>query len=114
MSSRRFLGFLDNRYFDLILGVATAMFGGGAEKIPENADLNNYTTVGAYRAPNSTTAQSISHRPGSSAFLLWYISPFNLAADRANYGVQIAFGHLIGIMYRTHSSEGSWGSWTSI
>lgn len=97
-----------------VLGVTRAMFGDGAEKIPENADLNNYTTPGAYRAPNSTTAQSISHRPGGTAFQLWYISPFNVASDRAKYGVQIAFGHLIGIMYRIQSSEGSWNSWTSI
>ena len=97
-----------------VLGVATAMFGSGATSIPANSDLNDYTTVGAYRAPNSTIAQSISHRPGTSAFLIWYISPYNVAADRANYGVQIAFGHLIGIMYRIQSSEGSWSSWTSI
>lgn len=97
-----------------MLGVKTAMFGSGATSIPANSDLNNYTTPGAYRAPNSTTASSLTNKPGSTAFTLWYISPYNVKGDWENYGIQIAFGHLIGIKYRTHTSEGSWGSWTSI
>lgn len=97
-----------------LLGVRTAIFGNGSPLLPENADLNDYTTPGAWRCPNSTTAGTISNRPNKSAFQLWYISPFNTQADRANYGVQIAFGHLFGIMYRQHSSEGIWGNWTSV
>jgi hypothetical protein len=90
------------------------MFGGGAEKIIENSDLNNYTTPGAYRAPNAATAQSLSHRPDDYAFQLWYISPFNTAADRSKYGVQIAIGAGFGIKYRIHESENSWGAWVSL
>ena len=98
----------------IILGVRTAIFGNSATSIPENADLNDYTTPGAYRCPNATTAGTITNRPNKSAFQLWYVSPFNTQVDRANYGVQIAFGHLFGIMYRRHSSEGVWGDWTSV
>lgn len=96
------------------LGVKTAILGNGATSISENADLNDYTTPGAYRCPNATTAGTITNRPHKSAFQLWYVSPFNTQADRVNYGVQIAVGHLFGIMYRLHAGEGNWGNWTSV
>ena len=87
-------------------------------EIPENADLNDYTTVGVYQCLLTATAQTISNTPYSdiqrTAFKL-----IVLALRKSENVMQIFIPYISNhygmagkIAYRTY--ENSWGQWNHI
>ena len=94
-----------------MLGVGKHIFGVGATTIPSGADLNNYTTPGAYRCADSTISVTLLNNPTNSAFMLWCISPY--VSGLATYGIQILFNHLgIRVRYKTNAS--TWSEWKTV
>ena len=82
----------------------------GGTKIPQNADLNTYTTVGNYYIALDADAQTISNRPVSTAGRLFVIESF----DSSNYKIQLYYQRAIamGVWQRSTSNNGSsWGDW---
>ena len=88
--------------------------GAGGSLIPENDDLNNYTTVGVYKTTSAAITASLSNAPGIGAFTLFYISPFSNATLRADSGVQIAIGFKFGIKIRKRNGSAFDSAWTTL
>ena len=78
--------------------------------IPENSDLNNYTTAGNYYVSNSNSATTIANTPFKNAGyrLICQIGYTN----NSSYMYQIAFGTNGNIKFRCYSTS-AWGDWTS-
>ena len=76
--------------------------------IPENSDLNDYTTAGTYRATSSTTSATLSNCPvSSSAFKLFVIE---VGYGNFNYGMQIILG-IARAMYVRNKTANGWTAW---
>ena len=88
--------------------------GVGGTLIPENEDLDNYTTAGVYKTTSASITASLSHAPGVGAFTLFYISPFSTAALRADSGVQIAIGFKFGVKIRKRNGGAFDSAWTTL
>ena len=78
--------------------------------IPENSDLNNYTTAGNYYVSNSNSATTIANTPFKNAGyrLICQIGYTN----NSSYMYQIAFGTSGNIKFRCYSTS-AWGDWIS-
>lgn len=90
---------------DLVWGTGT--------NIPENADLNDYTTPGVYHCSSSTTAQTLSNTPHTTTNFKLIVCTVG-SSDTANYIFQIiltsssANGHDV-ITRNLHG--GTWHEW---
>jgi len=76
-----------------------------SKAIPENSDLNTYTTPGTYFCPNTTTAATLSNCPANAGFSLIVL------LKSANYRTQFINSGTC-IYVRQQSSSG-WGPWYS-
>lgn len=79
-----------------------------AESIPENSDLNNYTTVGNYKVTSGATAETIANMP--------YQTSGRLAVMQSSYtGVimqfYIANSSISLMIYYRMQASGTWGNW---
>ena len=82
------------------------VFGIGAD-IPENSDLNNYTTIGIYRCARSSTAQTLSNCPTNQAFKL----EVRITAAETRLSQVIYSNSTIPEVYvRTYTTNG-WSLW---
>ncbi len=79
--------------------------------IPENSDLNDYTTAGNYYVGNSTSATTIANTPFTSAGYR-LICQIGYTTNNSSYMYQIAFGTNGNIKFRCRSTS-AWGDWTS-
>ena len=73
--------------------------------IPENADLNNYTTPGTYQAPNDATGKTIKNTPYRFAFKL-IVENFAYL-----YFVQRVFGQGKDQLWQRVKADGVWSDW---
>ena len=82
--------------------------------IPEDADLNNYTTPGVYRASTAAIAGSLANGPVySSAGFRLMVS----ANSHSSTGViQMAFYNTTGnyVYYRIMNNSGTWSPWANL
>lgn len=79
--------------------------------IPENSDLNNYTTAGNYYVANSTSATTITNTPFTSAGYR-LICQIGYTTNNSSYMYQIAFGTNGNIKFRCYGTS-TWGDWIS-
>lgn len=79
--------------------------------IPENSDLNNYTTAGNYYVANSTSATTIANSPFTSAGYR-LICQIGYTTNNSSYMYQIAFGTNGNIKFRCYGTS-AWGDWIS-
>ena len=82
----------------------------GGTEIPENSDLNTYTTPGTYYSPNNTRTSTLTNAPSVSA-------GFKLFVDgnySSSYVHQYAITATTQIMHRQRKSNGTWSDWAKI
>lgn len=79
--------------------------------IPDNSDLNDYTTAGNYYVANSSSATTIANTPFTSAGYR-LICQIGYTSNNSSYMYQIAFGTNGNIKFRCYSTS-AWGDWTS-
>jgi beta-lactamase superfamily II metal-dependent hydrolase len=80
-------------------------------EIPQNADLNEYTTPGIYYSNNSTITQSLSNCPVTSGgFKL--IVEYNQASNRIVHTIKVNDGTRSLSYVRTYVD--SWGEWAKV
>lgn len=75
--------------------------------IPENADLNNYTTPGTYQAPNDATGETIKNTPYKFAFKL-------IVENFAYYKVQRVQGQGSDELWQRTYTNNGWTNWVQI
>lgn len=81
-----------------------------ATTIPDNADLNTYTTVGEYRALASASASTLSNCPYTGSGFKMYV----MQTSSAQQYVQLIIGYR-GIYVRTgQGSSVTWYNWTKL
>ena len=94
------------------LGVFSNQTGSlSGDVIPENADLNDYTTPGVYISTSSTVSKTLDHTPTTT-------SGFKLFVDgsyHSNYIRQFAFtaGTYL-LTHRVRKANGTWTEWAHI
>lgn len=79
--------------------------------IPDNSDLNDYTTAGNYYVSNSNSATTIANTPFTSAGYR-LICQIGYTTNNSSYMYQIAFGTKGNIKFRCYSTS-AWGDWIS-
>ncbi len=75
--------------------------------IPENADLNNYTTPGTYQAPNDPTGKTIKNTPYNYAFKL-------IVENFSSYLIQRVFGQGKDQLWQRVKTGGTWSDWVKL
>lgn len=86
----------------------SGIYGGLGTPIPENSDLDDYTTPGVYRCVNGATAQTLTNCPTTVGFRLEVRYTINTSRM-----MQIIFGSATDqLFFRAYT--GSWSDWKKI
>ena len=78
--------------------------------IPNNANLNNYTTPGTYRSTGSTVSTTLSNCPVSNSAFKLFVIEIGYGAFNS-YGMQLILGIGRAIYVRNKISGGGWTAW---
>lgn len=82
------------------------------EVIPDNSNINTYTTVGTYYVQNTTHASTMSNVPFNSGFIMYVIRTVD---SLDSYKVQAALSWRGIIKTRYTSDSGStWSDWSEV
>ena len=94
-------------------GVVNYVYGSAANTIPENADLNSYTSPGSYRCTSNAIAATLKHCPTANGFRMEVMS--TIASAATGYQIQTIYpNNDLGKFYmrrRGSASSGTWSNW---
>ena len=94
-------------------GVVNYTYGAASDIIPSGANLNSYTTPGAYRCETNTIAQSLTNCPTSNGFRMEVMS--TIASEATGYQIQTIYPNNANgeffMRRRGSASSGTWSSW---
>lgn len=79
--------------------------------IPNNADLNNYTTAGTYRATSSSVSATLSNCPVSNFAIKLFV--IETGYGSSNYCMQIIVAGARSLYFRTRTTS-AWTVWGKI
>lgn len=91
-------------------GAESAFLLNGMTQIPDNSDLNSYTSTGSYYCAGSNHVRTIANCPADSTFTLWVEQ-----TPSSGYIVQICM-NLYGNEWRRYSSNSgsTWSAWGQV
>lgn len=101
------LFFGNSSFADKVL--ATMLLRGTA--IPENSDLNDYTTPGSFYVPNSTVAATLSNMPRVTVGGRLWVLQGNSLSPEAFLQIYLVTGSMVTTLHLRRYYNGSWGRW---